>query len=96
MSNARLQKPGTILVVDDDESVLLATSRLLARAGHKVIEARNGREATGQLSRETFDAVLSDIGMPEMDGIALLRAVRERDGDVPGHPGHRGASRGWR
>lgn len=72
-----------VLVVDDEDALRRALCKFLSRAGHRAIEARNGREATDMLARERFDAVVSDIAMPEMDGIQLLRAVRERDADVP-------------
>ena len=48
-----------------------------------VAACANGREALAALERETFDAVISDVSMPDMNGIALLRAVREKDFDVP-------------
>jgi EAL domain-containing protein (putative c-di-GMP-specific phosphodiesterase class I) len=52
-------------------------------AGYETRTAMNGREAIAMLDGESFEAVVSDIKMPEMDGIQLLRAVRERDSDVP-------------
>lgn len=82
---------GRVLVVDDVDAVGAVFARVLTAAGYTVERAWNGQGAAEQLGRARFDAVLSDIGMPGMDGIALLRTVRERDYDVPvllvtGHP----------
>lgn len=74
---------GNVLVVDDVDAVSGVFARVLAAAGYVVERADNGETATEHLRRQRFDVVLSDIGMPGMDGIALLRTVRERDLDVP-------------
>lgn len=67
----------TILVVDDDAAVLrLLTSILADESGHAVISASNGREALNRLNTEAVDAVVCDVNMPIMDGIALVRAMR--------------------
>ena len=58
-------------------------ARVLERAGYRVSEAANGHEAIAALDAGSFDAVLSDIAMPGLNGIEMLRAVRERDLDVP-------------
>jgi EAL domain-containing protein (putative c-di-GMP-specific phosphodiesterase class I) len=58
-------------------------SELLTEAGYKVTACASGRAALEALQRETYDAVLSDIRMPDMDGLSLLRAVREKDLDLP-------------
>ena len=72
-----------ILVVDDEAPLLRATRRILASAGYEVSTAANGREAVDLISRITFDVIVSDISMPELDGIQLLRKVRQHDLDVP-------------
>ncbi len=74
---------GHVLVVDDDMELLRAHERILLRAGYMVHTANNGRIATEKLAAMKFDAVVSDISMPEMDGIELLRAIRSRDLGVP-------------
>jgi len=71
------------LVADDDALVRGALARSLTATGYEVTTAANGREATELLADAQFDAVVSDIGMPEVDGIQLLRAIRQRDNDVP-------------
>jgi EAL domain-containing protein (putative c-di-GMP-specific phosphodiesterase class I) len=72
-----------ILVVDDEPSLLRAITRTLESAGFQVSAAEDGARAMQLLDEHSFDAVLTDVSMPGMDGIALLRAVRERDLEVP-------------
>ena len=72
-----------ILIVDDEPMVREMYARVLGRAGYRVSEAGNGHEAIAALDAGHFDAVLSDITMPGLNGIEMLRAVRGRDLDVP-------------
>jgi EAL domain-containing protein (putative c-di-GMP-specific phosphodiesterase class I) len=72
-----------ILVVDDEPITARGYARTLAAAGYKVTVAHDGREAAGIAHGQRFEAIVSDISMPDMDGLALLRAVREQDLDVP-------------
>src|SRR5688572_13887726 len=65
--------PVRLLVVDDDDMVLQATARLLRSLGYVVVECLSGAQALTLLDQEPFDIVISDIGMPGIDGIALLR-----------------------
>ncbi len=73
----------SILVVDDDDALRTAVSRTLSARGFEITTAANGRAAIELFSRKRFDAIVSDITMPELDGIGLLRKVREHDLDVP-------------
>jgi EAL domain-containing protein (putative c-di-GMP-specific phosphodiesterase class I)/CheY-like chemotaxis protein len=75
--------PGRVLVVDDEEALVRVIARVLTAAGYRVSTAADGKEATGMLARATFDVILSDIDMPEMDGIQFLQDIRRRDADVP-------------
>jgi EAL domain-containing protein (putative c-di-GMP-specific phosphodiesterase class I)/CheY-like chemotaxis protein len=70
-------------LVDDEPSLRRGVARLLGAAGCEVSSAANGREAMELIERTTFDVIVSDIRMPGMDGLSLLRAVRARDLDVP-------------
>src|SRR5690625_865012 len=54
-------------------------SKILTDAGHEVVEAGNGIEALEQYEKHSPDAVLLDITMPEMDGLAALKELRSRD-----------------
>jgi two-component system chemotaxis response regulator CheY len=68
-----------ILVVDDADFMRARTAKLLADAGHRVIQAGNGRAAIEQYERHRPDLVLMDIVMPELDGLAALRELRALD-----------------
>ncbi len=71
-----------ILVADDELGMRQFLTHLFQREGHTVRVAENGREAMALLHQEASDLVLSDIRMPDMSGIELLRAVRELMPDV--------------
>jgi CheY-like chemotaxis protein len=68
-----------VLVVDDDVRNVFALTSLLEGHGMVVGYAENGREGIEALQRSTFDLVLMDVMMPEMDGYETTQAIRERD-----------------
>ena len=72
-----------ILVVDDEEAIREVVSTMLESKGYRCVVAHNGRAAQDHIKRTTPDLILSDMIMPEMDGIKLLEWVREFDPDVP-------------
>jgi DNA-binding NtrC family response regulator len=72
-----------VLVVDDDAALLEIYADLLREAGYAVETAPSGREALQVVQSQHIDVLMTDIGMPDTDGIELLRAVRERDLDLP-------------
>lgn len=72
-----------ILLVDDDERIRRMVRQALESRGFSVVEACNGREALGLWEARAPDLVLTDINMPEMDGIELLLAVLKRSEGVP-------------
>jgi EAL domain-containing protein (putative c-di-GMP-specific phosphodiesterase class I)/CheY-like chemotaxis protein len=78
-----LPSRGLVLAVDDEPSVRRVIRRVLEVAGFTVESVANGKHAIEQLSRRRFDAIISDVAMPELDGIGVLRAVRDRDLDLP-------------
>jgi CheY-like chemotaxis protein len=71
--------PASILLVDDDPLFRSATKRVLALAGHAVVESATAEEALAQVEATAFDLVLTDVNMPGMTGLDLLRRVRQRD-----------------
>ena len=75
--------PGRLLLVDDDDALLRTLTRTLKRVGYQVECASDGRAAAALVANGRFDAVVSDIAMPGMNGIELLIAVRGADLDVP-------------
>ena len=68
--------PGRLLVVDDNEMNRDLLSRRLKQQGHRVVSARNGREALEMIAADEFDLVLLDIMMPELDGYEVLERMR--------------------
>jgi EAL domain-containing protein (putative c-di-GMP-specific phosphodiesterase class I)/ActR/RegA family two-component response regulator len=74
---------GHVLIADDEPLLLNSLRRILESSGHTVDTASDGHAALDLINREQFDAIISDISMPGVDGIQLLRAIRERDSDVP-------------
>ncbi len=68
-----------ILVVDDEEALRMLLQRQLQRAGHQVTGCGDGVEALAALEEGRYDLVLSDMKMPRLDGMGLIRAARERD-----------------
>jgi DNA-binding NtrC family response regulator len=64
-----------ILIVDDEENARFAMSKLLANEGHQVAAAANGLEALAFLDQNKVDIIITDINMPEMDGLIFLREV---------------------
>ena len=72
-----------ILVVDDERPMQRILEILLRKLGHEVLCAGNGREALALARRQPVDLVLTDLRMPEMDGLALLEALRAEGQDVP-------------
>ncbi|GAC1403001.1 MAG: hypothetical protein NVSMB56_17990 [Pyrinomonadaceae bacterium] len=65
-----------ILVVDDDTDTRDLLSFVLRQEGAQVVTAENGFDALNELRRAPFDVLISDIGMPEMDGFDLIQQVR--------------------
>lgn len=74
----RLTTGPLVLVVDDDPEHCAYIAEVLSRRGCRVRMTLNGRDALGRLERETFDAVITDIYMPDLEGIELVRVLRER------------------
>lgn len=70
------REPRTVLVVEDETIHRELLSALLLGRGHRVITARNGREALVELSRHRIDIALMDLRMPELDGIGAATTIR--------------------
>jgi DNA-binding NtrC family response regulator len=69
---------GRILVVDDEDIVRTSCNRTLSPEGYEVRLAKNGAEGLKMASEERFDLVLTDLKMPDMDGIEVLRIIKEQ------------------
>ena len=67
----------TILAVDDSNSMRQMVSFTLKQAGHEVIEAADGVEALSAVKGKSINLVLSDVNMPNMDGLTLVKELRQ-------------------
>ena len=72
-----------ILIVDDEGGMRRLLGRILTREGYDTTTAANGVEALRLVANERFDLVVTDIKMPEMDGLQLLQEIREFEPSLP-------------
>jgi CheY-like chemotaxis protein len=72
-----------VLLVDDDPTVRSVLREYLETHGHAVETAENGREALTKLEQTGYDAVVTDYNMPEVNGLEVLRHVRQHQPSVP-------------
>jgi two-component system NtrC family response regulator len=68
-----------VLLVEDDQTLLMALANALSVLGHQVVTAVNGKEALAIFRQSPPDATITDIKMPEMSGLELLREIRKID-----------------
>jgi len=73
----------TILIVDDEPNYLIVLSELLREEGHGIFTAGNGEEALKILSETDIDLVITDMRMPGLDGLGLLKAAKALNPDLP-------------
>jgi two-component system, NtrC family, response regulator AtoC len=73
----------SILIVDDESSMRLFLSSVLEGEGYQVTPAANGKEAVELIRRRRFDLIVSDVRMPELGGMELLKLVKEQSPETP-------------
>ncbi len=76
-------KKSSILLIDDDDSLRRVMEFSLTEAGHKVTAAAGGEEGLRLFEKNSFDAVITDITMPGLNGMEVLARVRARDAGLP-------------
>ena len=71
-----------VLVIDDEAIVRVSCERVLQPEGYEVVATSRGDEAIELMEREKFDIVLTDLKMPDMDGLEVLKIIKKRWPDV--------------
>lgn len=71
-------RPARILIVDDDEDVRLVLRRMLEQGGYEIAEASHGREALGVMRQRDYDLLITDLIMPEQEGIETIQTFHEQ------------------
>ena len=82
VESAATAPPARILIVDDERSMREMLAILLRREGHEVMTAENGRTALDLIGRRSFDVIVSDARMPDIDGLDVLRQARAANPSV--------------
>ncbi len=72
-----------IIVIDDEGAIRSTVRRILERVGHQVWEAEDGKAGLGLIGREAPDLVITDLLMPEKEGIETIQELRATDSDLP-------------
>ena len=67
----------SILIVDDEPLIRELLSEVLEKDGYQVVSVSNGHQALRKIRQNYFDMVITDVRMPEMDGITLLKKIKE-------------------
>ncbi len=77
-----MKKIGRVMVVDDEENIREVLSSYLDTLGYEVVTASDGQDALDKFEEGTFDLIVSDLLMPTIDGLELLKQIREKDRNV--------------
>jgi len=72
----------SILIADDDNAILLLLSKVLGANDHELTLANNGKEALERIKEKTFDLIISDLQMPEVNGIEVLQAGKKKSAET--------------
>jgi len=82
-TSAEIGMVARILLVDDNKLGLIARKSVLEDAGHRITTALEGQEALDRFGKDKFELVITDYKMPRMNGLELIRRIRERSQTVP-------------
>ncbi|EXJ16430.1 response regulator transcription factor [Imhoffiella purpurea] len=72
-----------LILIDDEDLVRYSLAKVLRKAGHEVIEAENGSHLMSTLEHESPDLIITDLIMPEQDGLGVLFDLRQAGSDIP-------------
>ena len=73
----------SLLLIEDDQPLRAAMARILRSAGYRVLEAANGADGLALMARHAPDLIITDINMPEMDGIEVMNRIRDSESGIP-------------
>lgn len=74
--------PKQVLVVDDEQNSREGLSKILTKEGYEVYTAENGKKALMEAENHRFDLIITDLRMPEMDGIEVLEKLRKKNREI--------------
>jgi len=77
-----MRKIGRVMVVDDEENIREVLSNYLKTIGYEVVTANDGQDALDKFKDGEYDLIISDLLMPSVDGLELLKKIREQDREV--------------
>ena len=75
--------PGSILIVDDEDIIKTLLKRIIENDGYKVVTASNGNEGLDIIEKQNISVVVSDIKMPGMSGVELLKSIKSKYAQMP-------------
>ncbi len=75
-----------ILVAEDSSVIQNLTKKILTQQNYQISAVKNGKQVMDKLSKESFDLILMDIHMPQMDGMKCAEAIRQMKGDIANVP----------
>jgi DNA-binding NtrC family response regulator len=78
-----MEKHKSILLVDDDKDICTSLTKVFEKSGYAVFTAHDGREALDFLDKNTVDIIISDLRMPNMDGMEFMKEIRRRKIEIP-------------
>ena len=81
--NQAIDCPASVVVVDDEPMILRSLCHMLSASSYAILPCLNPHEAIRHICNDNVQVVISDVSMPEMSGIELLRTIREHDPDLP-------------
>ncbi len=79
----RLKNTKPILIVDDELQMRLALKEAVEKLGYRAVVSSGGEDAISKLKQTSFSAVITDMKMPHMDGLTLIREIRQNFGSIP-------------